>query len=78
MSAANSAAKVNKRHSVSENLKLFATAEDQKTSDDYYTPPEFFEQLGMRFDLDVASPAGGCHWNAGGGFPCRCKDGTAA
>ena len=62
MSAPNTAAKVNKRHSVAENLKLFATAEDQQTSDDYYTPPEFFEQLGMRFNLDVASPAGGCHW----------------
>lgn len=62
MAHKNNSIKVNKRLAVTDGLKLFATSEDQKTSDDYYTPPEFFEQLGMSFDLDVASPVGGCHW----------------
>lgn len=30
-------------------------------SDDWYTPPEIFEALGVRFDLDPASP-GASHW----------------
>lgn len=30
-------------------------------SDEWYTPPEIFEALGVRFDLDPASPGPG-HW----------------
>lgn len=30
-------------------------------SDEWYTPPEIFERLGIYFDLDVASP-GSNHW----------------
>lgn len=30
-------------------------------SDDWYTPPEIFEALGMTFDLDPCSPGAG-HW----------------
>jgi hypothetical protein len=30
-------------------------------SDDWYTPPEIFEALGVRFDLDPCSP-GADHW----------------
>lgn len=30
-------------------------------SDDWYTPPEIFDALGMRFDLDPCSPGPG-HW----------------
>lgn len=30
-------------------------------SDDWYTPPEIFEVLGIRFDLDPCSPGAG-HW----------------
>ena len=35
---------------------------DNNTSDDYYTPPFIFEQLGLQFDLDVAAPVGGVPW----------------
>ena len=31
------------------------------SSDDWYTPPEIFEALGLRFDLDPCSPGRG-HW----------------
>jgi len=33
-----------------------------KTSDDYYTPKWIFDQLGLQFDIDVASPVGGIPW----------------
>ena len=61
MPAGNHVSQINKKN-FSDNLKLFPTSEDQLTSDDYYTPPEFFKALGISFDLDVASPVGGCHW----------------
>jgi hypothetical protein len=32
------------------------------TSDDWYTPPEIFETLGLHFDLDVCAPKGGLDW----------------
>jgi phage N-6-adenine-methyltransferase len=35
---------------------LFASPQINLTSDDYYTPPELFDKLGIEFDLDVASP----------------------
>lgn len=35
---------------------LFGAAQTVATSDDYYTPREVFDRLGLRFDLDVASP----------------------
>jgi hypothetical protein len=41
---------------------LFNTVQHGLTSDDYYTPPWIFEKLAITFDLDVASPTGGCHW----------------
>ena len=78
MSAPNTTSKMNKRHAVVDNLKLFAIAEDQKTSDDYYTPPEFFEQLDIRFDLDVASPIGGCHWIPADHYYDQQSDGLAS
>lgn len=31
-------------------------------SDEWYTPPEVFEALGLRFDLDVCGPPGGVPW----------------
>ena len=31
-------------------------------NDEYYTPPEVFETLGLRFDLDVCAPQGGVPW----------------
>ena len=78
MSAPNTTSKMNKRHAVVDNLKLFATGEDQKTSDDYYTPPEFFKQLNIRFDLDVASPVGGCHWIPADNYYDQQSDGLAS
>lgn len=35
--------------------------EGQGESDEWYTPPEIFQALNVRFDLDVASP-GKDHW----------------
>ena len=43
-------------------LKLFNTAQTAATSDDYYTPPEVFNNLNMKFDLDVCAPPGGIPW----------------
>ena len=39
-----------------EEPQLFATPQQQTTSDDYYTPKWVFDTLGLHFDLDVASP----------------------
>ena len=46
--------------------RLFGQPQTELTSDDYYTPRWVFDALGLRFDLDVASPPGGppfvpCH-----------------
>jgi hypothetical protein len=38
---------------------LFGQPQTELTSDDYYTPKWIFDALGLRFDLDVASPPGG-------------------
>ena len=43
-------------------LDIGAELIDNNTSDDYYTPPFIFEQLGIKFDLDVAAPVGGVPW----------------
>jgi hypothetical protein len=32
------------------------------TSDEWYTPPEVFDALGLRFDLDPAAPVDGVPW----------------
>lgn len=34
----------------------------EATSDEWYTPPEVFEALGLRFNLDPAAPPGGVPW----------------
>ena len=39
--------------------RLFGQPQTELTSDDYYTPRWVFDALGLRFDLDVASPPGG-------------------
>jgi hypothetical protein len=31
-------------------------------SDEWYTPPEIFETLGLTFDIDVCAPEGGIAW----------------
>ncbi|MBM3660997.1 MAG: adenine methyltransferase [Actinobacteria bacterium] len=33
--------------------------QQERTSDDYYTPKWVFDRLGLRFDLDVCAPPGG-------------------
>lgn len=38
-------------------LKLANGTQDDETSDNYYTPPWIFDALGLRYDLDVASPS---------------------
>jgi len=35
---------------------------EYKPNDDYYTPPEVFDRLGIAFDLDVCAPVGGIPW----------------
>lgn len=34
----------------------------EASSDEWFTPPEVFAALGLRFDLDPAAPAGGVPW----------------
>ena len=44
---------------------LFTVEQEQKTSNDHYTPKWVFDLLGVQFDIDVASPPGGVPW-----IPC--------
>jgi hypothetical protein len=48
-------------------------AED--TTDEWYTPPELFETLGLTFDLDPAAPPGGVPWVPASRFYSRLDDG---
>ena len=41
---------------------LFSAPQTVTGSDDWYTPKWIFDTLGLTFDLDVASPAGGIPW----------------
>ena len=41
---------------------LFGEEQAEATSDDMFTPRWVFDQLGLTFDLDVASPPGGIPW----------------
>lgn len=41
--------------------RLFALPHAADT-DDWYTPPWIFEELGLSFDVDVAAPPGGVPW----------------
>ena len=36
------------------------------STDDWYTPPELFEQMAVTFDIDVCAPDGGVPW-----IPCK-------
>jgi hypothetical protein len=42
--------------------RLFTVPQHEETSDDYYTPPTLFANLGLEFELDVAAPPGGVSW----------------
>jgi hypothetical protein len=46
-------------------------------SEDWYTPPHVFEQLGLVFDLDPASPPGGLPWIPAARHYSRADDGLA-
>ncbi len=35
---------------------------DYKENNEYYTPAWLFEELGVRFDIDVCAPTGGVEW----------------
>jgi hypothetical protein len=39
--------------------RLFGQPQTELSTDDYYTPAWIFDELGLYFDLDVASPPGG-------------------
>ena len=43
-------------------LSLFGAVQEELTSDDFYTPSWVFEDMALRFDLDVAAPPGGVPW----------------
>lgn len=49
----------------------------QGKSVEWYTPPEIFEALGLNFDLDPASPAGGLPWVPATRHYCRADDGLS-
>lgn len=42
--------------------QLLAVGQEKAGKDDYYTPPQVFEALGLEFDLDVCAPPGGVRW----------------
>lgn len=42
--------------------QLIAWPQAARTHDDYFTPKEVFDRLGLRFDLDVCAPPGGVPW----------------
>lgn len=56
---------------------LFGMEQDVETSDDYYTPASVFQQMGIEFDLDVASPPGGLPWIPAKQFYTMADDGLA-
>jgi hypothetical protein len=44
------------------NLGFGRSQNDKGKNDDCFTPPEVFDKLAIRFDLDVAAPIGGVSW----------------
>lgn len=63
---------------VSLQLRLFPVAQQIHSSDDYYTPKHVFDRLGLRFDLDVASPPGGSPWVPANKYYTQAEDGLSA
>lgn len=49
----------------------------EASSDEWYTPPEVFEALGLRFDLDPAAPVGGVPWVPAARHFSKREDGLA-
>ena len=58
--------------------RLFPVAQEQLTSDNYYTPPWIFERMGLVFDLDVAAPPGGVEWVPANRYYTQADDGLAS
>ena len=58
-------------------LPLFGAPQEEPTSDDYYTPSWVFEQMAIRFDLDVAAPPGGVPWIPADRFYTKADNGLA-
>jgi len=56
-------------------VNLFGHEQETTTSDDYYTPAWLFEDMGVEFDLDVASPPGGVPWIPAKRFLTMADDG---
>ena len=56
-------------------MQLFEHQKEALTSDDYYTPSWLFEDMGVEFDLDVASPPGGVPWIPAKRFLTMADDG---
>lgn len=56
---------------------LLGAPQEQLTKDDYYTPPQVFEALGLRFDLDVCAPPGGVPWVPADKFLTAADDGLS-
>ena len=58
-------------------VPLFGAEQEVVTSDDYYTPAWLFEDMGIRFDVDVAAPPGGVPWIPADRFLTKADDGLA-
>lgn len=58
-------------------LRLFAMPQEGTTSDDYWTPPEVFDAMGLTFDLDVCAPPGGIPWIPAAHYYTQADDGLA-
>ncbi len=58
--------------------RLFATPQEQLTSDDYYTPAWVFERMAIKFDLDVCAPPGGVPWIPAARFLTQEDDGLTS
>lgn len=56
---------------------LFGLKQQEQTADDYYTPDWVFTTMGIRFDLDVASPPGGIPWVPADRFFTMADDGLS-
>lgn len=58
-------------------VPLFGAEQEVATSDDYYTPAWLFEDMGIRFDVDVAAPLGGVAWVPADRFFTQADDGLS-
>lgn len=47
------------------------------SSDEWFTPPEVFEALGLAFDLDPAAPVGGVPWVPAARYFTKREDGLS-